>query len=163
MRWLRALLLVAVGAAHPLVVAVWRDALPERVAVTFGRFGRPVAWTPVDGLLVAALVWGIGLVVVYASLARLLRRAPAAWIQIPHREQWLVGEREAAARDFLSQWMLGVGLWTGLFSLAVLGVVVFANTQRPIVLPNVFFLLLAAYLIVLLVSVAALFVRFRRE
>lgn len=159
----RSLLLLALGVAHP-VLAVWRgDALGAQVAVTFGRFGRPVQWMAREDFSAFALLWGALVALLPLAVAWLLQWVPPTLFSIPRKRYWLEPRRLPKLRRLLSQWMLGVGVLTAAFSLGVFSLLLSANASRPVVLPNAFFLLLAFFLVVLLCSVVLLLARLGRD
>lgn len=159
----RSVLLLMLGLAHPLLAQLQHGQLGARVAVTFGRFGRPVQWVPREDFFSFALLWGACVALLPLAIALLIQRVPAVLFSIPRREYWLSPDRVGTLRRVLSQWMLGVGLLTAGFSLGVFWLTLSANSRRPIVLPNVFFLLLAFFLVALLCALLLLLARLSRD
>ena len=91
-RWLRLSIVLAVLAGGAIAAWYW-PALPERVASHFDGAGRPNGWSSKEsfvGLMLGMTVFHAAL---FLGIEQLVRRAPAKWINLPHKEEWLAPAR----------------------------------------------------------------------
>ena len=159
----RLLHLLVIAGAQGVLLAWAGNVLPSRVATTFGQFGAPVAFSSRSGFVFFSAVMMAVVVAVFAGARHLVRVAPERSLSLPRRDFWLHPDRVDATRAMLGDWLLGIGVLTAAFSLVVTYLVVRANLTEPVRLPNVFFLFLAAYLVLTLVGVAFLVMRLVRS
>ena len=126
----------------PLAVAVagvfvWvsGQSLPSMMASHFGASGQADGFMPREAyrLLMTGVTVGVPLLVVYVP-NWLIRAMPGA-VNLPHRNDWLAPERQAATLDALRRMSFGFG-WLLLGFLAyVQWLVLRANTADPPALP----------------------------
>jgi uncharacterized membrane protein len=145
------------------LVTATLDQLPERVASHFGLDGLANGWMSRGGYVAFVCLIPLGVAAVFFGASALIRRLPAAWVNIPCREYWLAPERRAATAVFLRNrlgWMLCliVVLFAELHVLTVL-----ANRTVPARLPMAgFALCLAAFVGSVLVWTVLLHLRINR-
>jgi hypothetical protein len=144
------------------LAAVAHMILPDTVAIHFGAGGTADSWAPkiVHTLLFAGLYTLIYLL--FAVLPRLSFRLPKEFINIPHRDFWLLEENRKEALRRMEAGMAEFGIAT----FALLGGGAFltlrANLREPVVLENGwFFAALALYLVYTLLWCARLYRTFR--
>ncbi|MGY1914726.1 DUF1648 domain-containing protein [Blastococcus sp. SYSU DS0973] len=141
------------AASAVLYAAVWAwswTRLPERVPTHFAAGGEPDDWSSRAAALWFSGLLGLGMVLLFAGLVQLVRRAPAAMVDVPHPEYWKRPEnlgrlREIAVADL---WLLGA--WTLLLLTAVDWLVVRAATAEDPALGPWPLLLVGGYLVVVL-------------
>ena len=93
--------------------------LPERVPVHFGGGGAPDSWSSRTGALWTTAALGIGIALLFAGLAQLLRRLPADALNVPHPGYWKRPERVDRLRELLAEDMRWIGAATLLLLAAV--------------------------------------------
>jgi hypothetical protein len=102
-RWTRALLGISCVAALGLAFYAYATA-PERVPLHYGPTGMPDRWgSPLELLIVQAAVIAIGSAF-FRALPEILRFAPSAVINLPHKRYWLSPSHRAAAGAKLALW-----------------------------------------------------------
>ena len=152
---------VAVAAAY-LVATTGQ--LPAQVASHFGAGNAPNGWMTRDGYLRFMLAFGIGLPAVVAGAIAFLPRLWPNAINIPNREYWLTPARRKETIDALSAHGAWFGCLLSLFLAGIHHVVVEANRATPAALPaGLFFTLLAAFGLALVVWIGSLARHFRRR
>ncbi|WP_347059289.1 DUF1648 domain-containing protein [Blastococcus sp. HT6-30] len=138
------------AACAVLYAAVWAwswTRLPERVPTHFGGGGQPDDWSSRAAALWFSGLLGLGMVLLFAGLVQLVRRAPAAMVDAPRPEYWKRPEnlgrlRKIAVADL---WLLGA--WTLLLLTAVDWLVVRAATAEDPALGPWPLLLVGGYLV----------------
>ena len=158
----RIALLAAISAGHVgVLVLTWAE-LPAEGALQFGRYGRPTRWAAREEFGVLTIATAAAVILLPLLLRWLIRVLPSRWLSVPRKSYWFHPEREKVARDLLGYWILGVGVLTGAFTLAVTWLVADANLQEPVRVPNIFFLYFAIFGMILMVAVAVLVFRLVR-
>ena len=152
---------IAVIVAAAVAAIVTTGYLPETVATKFLSDGRPV-----DTMSRAAYAWLMGGLfvvlppVVWLSLAWLPRRWPKL-VNVPFRDYWLAPERRDATLERLAK----LGAAAAVMTVAVLGVVhlevLDAHRRVPPSANPWMAALTFAIVVAILVSVAAVAIRFR--
>jgi serine/threonine-protein kinase len=135
--------------------------LPETVASHFDISGEPNGWTSKGAFL--GLSVGIALLLAgcFGLLPMILRKLPAAFINVPNRNYWLAPERRPETVERLRAEMLWLGVVAQLLVLVIVELVARANlTARPH-LPSPPWWLLAAAGSVTLFWLARVFWMFR--
>jgi uncharacterized membrane protein len=97
--------------ATALYTAVWiwsYGRLPERVPIHFGGSGDPDRWSSRAGALWTTALLGLGMVLLFAGLAWLLRRVPPQSIDVPSADFWRRPENVGRLRDLVAAdvWLL---------------------------------------------------------
>lgn len=110
-RWLRLSIFLAVVAGGAIAAWYW-PALPERVASHFDGAGRPNGWSSRGGFVGLMLGMTVFHAALFLGIEQVVRRAPARWINLPHKEEWLAPGREARTREILAGHLLALGLAT---------------------------------------------------
>ena len=144
---------------------VWQTSrnLPPLVATHFAARGEANGFMSREFYLrfmlafVVLLPW-----LVNFAFERILR-SPSARLNLPNRAHWLADEQRTQTLEFLLRHMKFFSVMLAAFLCVVHGLVVSANTVSPPALDNVRFgASLGAYLLTLVVWIAALRRRFRR-
>jgi uncharacterized membrane protein len=159
MRASRILLLTEVAVAV-LQMAHYYPLMPETMASHFDGAGRPNGFQSRGAFFALTGVMLLVVVGVFAGLASLLRRLPASWVNLPHREFWLAPERRESTVDFIGQQMEWYGVATLLLLLLVVQAAIEANlTPEPRLDSGSMWVLLGLYFL----YVAVWLVRFLRH
>lgn len=120
-----AAVLTVVGAQ----LAYFYGALPDVVASHFGANGLANGYMP-RGVFVAfygGLV--LFLLAVFGGIAVVLRSIPVELINLPNKDYWLSGEREASSREWLSRELQRFGLLVVVFIAVIMQRVFMANVD----------------------------------
>jgi len=145
-------------------IALTADWLPDRVASHFGANGLANGFMARD----AYVAFTIGIVVVPPALVGLaialsMKYFPQ-FLNLPDRDYWLAPERRTATTEYLnghSAWLVAL---LSVFALAIHLLVVRANHSVPAQLETAPFLaLLLTFAVAMVVWIAALARRFRRD
>jgi len=159
--WLCFAVCAAVAAAY---IAATTGQLPAQVAAHFGANNAPNGWMSRDGYLRFMLAFGVAVPVLTAGGIALLPRMWPNAINIPHREYWLDPARRQQTIDTLGAYGASFGCLLTLFLAGVHYVVLEANRATPAALPaGLFFALLGAFGLALVLWIASLARRFRRR
>lgn len=127
---MRALLLLVSAANLAVQFAAWRMH-PGRVPVHFGPGGRADGWgdSATHALGQAALLTLY--LLLFLGVPAGLKRLPAQWVSLPHRDYWLAPERREEAQARLAGLLHRVGFVFLLFHLGVGGLELQARTRAP--------------------------------
>jgi hypothetical protein len=136
-------------------------ALPETVAVHFGRGGVPDSWAS-RGFYVASITCMMLLVLGgFALLPAVLERTDLRWISFPHKEYWFAPERRDETVRRSADWFYRFGAATAGLMIVASVLSVRANISLPALLDERLFLiatgLYLAYTIWWLVGLFRLF------
>ncbi len=119
-----------------LVYLAWSaPLLPERVATHFGSGGQPNGWMSRSMHLLFMGALGVGLPLVSAVLALVVRLVPARFINVPHREYWLSPERQSQTCTYISRQLLWLACLEVVFFAGMQFLIVEANRTAPVQLP----------------------------
>ena len=157
----RALLAVLITAAG----FVWYTSgeLPPVLASHFGPGGEPNGFSGRTTYTAIMLVMVVGVPLLVASTARIVRGLPIGLVNLPNREYWLAPERRADSLEALSSLNTAFALAVVLFLCFVHWLIVLSNAVQPARMPETtFFVGLAAFGAVVLVWLFFLFRRFGR-
>lgn len=161
-RLARALLLATFAANVVLSLVVWAFG-PDRVAIHFNAVGEPDNWASTGVNTLCMLALHAFLLASFLGTAALVRRLPARWINLPHREYWLAPERRESTIARLAAYMDFFGAATFALVFATTLLAAQANQSPPAELPlRPFYTALALYLGVTLAWTLALLHTFRR-
>jgi uncharacterized membrane protein len=135
--------------------------LPPIVASHFDGSGAANGYTTRTGYLTLMLVMLVGVPGVMMSMRAMLRRIPARFINLPHREYWLAPERREASIDYIAASMTRFGWALIAFLAFVHWRVVEANRLQPPHLSAAWFVpALVVFMLAVVYSVWALYQRF---
>jgi uncharacterized membrane protein len=109
--------------------------LPERVAIHFGASGQPNDWMSRSTHLLFMGALSVGLPLVFAVLALVIRLVPARFITLPHREYWLSPERQSQTCTYISHQLLWLACLEVVFFAGIQFLTVEANRMAPVQLP----------------------------
>ena len=138
--------------------------LPTYVASHFAGNGAANGYMPRSAYVAFMLVVTISLPVVIFASARILPRVPPSLLNLPNRDYWLAPERRAQTYGYLSDHTAYFATMLAVFLGFVHWRVVAANALHPPTLePVVFVGGLIAFLIALVLWIAALAAHFRRN
>lgn len=92
--------------------AYYYPQLPEQVASHFDASGQPDGW--MSKPFYAAFMVGMTLFIagVFIVMAYLTANIPVRWINLPHKDYWLAGERRAETLAYLKTFSLWMGTAT---------------------------------------------------
>jgi len=136
--------------------------LPERVGTHFGAGGGADGWMSRDGYRLYMLAFVLLFVPFIVAMIGVLPRLFPRFVNLPHREYWLAPERRDATLAFLTGHGCGFGVLTLALLAGVHWLLLDANRASPPQLATApFVALLATFLVLLAVWMAALFRRFR--
>ena len=153
------LLLMAVNA---VLTAYYWPRLPEVLAQHFDGAGDPNGWAPKQDFVffMWLLIGALG--AVFFLLPKLLRRAPWALLNIPHKDYWSAPERRPLAFDILEAQMNWIGVLAAALLVVAMQLVLVANTSaRPHLDSSVMITLLVTFAAGMLLTLVTLFRRFR--
>jgi hypothetical protein len=128
--------LLATSAAGILILAYHRQRLPEVVASHFSASGVANGWMPRDTHILLAQGLFLFLAVVFCFMGWIMARIPAKWINLPNKNYWLAGEREAATRRHLAGWGFTFGAVVNLFLIFAFHLTYLANLSDPVALDS---------------------------
>lgn len=119
-----------------LVQALWQyTQLPPTVASHFNAAGQPNGWTTRGTHTAVHIFLVLLLAALLEGIARLNRRLPDEYVNIPHREQWLSPENRAATHAWLTDLLRTIGCILLLFFIGLFHQVYRANVApRPLTL-----------------------------
>lgn len=106
-------------------------ALPGRVATHFDFGGEPNGWMTRQGTVAFMAGMGIGLPLLLAGVALLVRVLPPSLINIPRREYWLAPERRSQTAMLLFRHMLWLACLVVCFMGGIHYTLVRANQTVP--------------------------------
>lgn len=113
-----------------------RTQLPPRVATHFDLHGQANGWMTNAGHFRFMISFGLGLPLFFVLVFHAPRFVAARFVNLPHREQWLAGDRRAETL----RWISTFGTWFAclflLFMASVQHLILDANTHRPPRLDN---------------------------
>ena len=136
--------------------------LPEKIAIHFGRGGRPDAWATREAHAFWMIVTDIiAFLPLYFGPA-LIERVPPRLISLPYKTYWLQDENLGQAKRMLARFIgeFGLGLFGFLFGITLLTIQ--ANRSAPVVLnEHLFLVLLAVFLVYTVIWTIRLVVSFR--
>jgi len=157
------LLFLLVLIVAPIVVYATSAGLPERVATHFGSGGLANGWMRHDVYLAFMLLMSTLLPLVIVALTGFVPRIAVSQIRIANRDHWLSPARRAETLAWLAGHASWLGIVLSLFLLGMHVLIVHANAVRPARLDEAqFFMLMAAFVVLLFAWVVALTLRFRR-
>jgi len=157
------LLFLLVVIVVPVVVYATSAGLPERVATHFGPGGVANGFMSRGGYIAFMLAMSTLLPLFVVAMTGFIPRIAVSQIKIANRDHWL----SPARREETLAWLMGHASWLGIvLSLFLVGLhmlIVQANAVRPARLDEpLFFVLLAAFLVLLATWMVAMALRFRR-
>jgi uncharacterized membrane protein len=161
-RFLPRLLFFALLCTAAVHIAFFYPLLPATVASHFDADGLPNGWCGKTSL---ALVYSatVGLfAVIGLSMHHLIRRTPARFISLPHRDYWLAEEQREATLAYLGRHMIWFSNGSMAFIMSLMHAVFRANLQEAPRLAIGAFWPGPAYLAFIVVWAVALFLRFRK-
>lgn len=156
------LLLLAAVAAFQLLH--YYPQMPERMVVHFAASGEPNGWSDRLSFFVLFSIFEAVVVALGLALPAILNAIPASFVNIPNSHYWLAPERREDTVAFLRRHILWIESATLLFLIAIAQMVFTINlggAERR--LPGDFWIVLAAFVAVVVGLVARIFLRFRRE
>jgi len=155
--------LLATGATGILVLAYHRQRLPEVVASHFSASGAANGWMPRDTHILLAQGLFLFLTATFCFMGWIMARIPAKWINLPNKDYWLAGEREAATRRHLAAWGHGFGAVVNLFLIFAFHLTYLANLSDPVALDSTAMIAgLVAFVIASLGSTIMLLLRYSK-
>lgn len=142
------------------VARVW-DELPPMMASHFAASGAANGWMSRDGFFLFMAAVGGGVSLLFAASGLLLRLIPAHLINLPNRDYWLAPERRQATIVRMSAWMVWFGVGLTAFLAFVTELTLRANLARAPLATGPLVAALGVYAVVLVISLAVLYRRFR--
>lgn len=127
-----AIVLAALCLGFSVYLACSAPLLPERVAIHFGASGQPNDWMSRSTHLLFMGALGLGLPLVFAVLALVIRLFPARFINLPHREYWLSPERQSQTYTYISRQLLWLACLEVVFFAGIQFLIVDANRMAPV-------------------------------
>lgn len=109
--WARAALLLTLCAGL-VQLALLVPHLPERVASHFDLRGEVDGWLDRRSFVITFALLEVFLAGIFVAVGEMVRRLPARFVNMPHREYWLAPEREAATRLALERDLAVLGAAT---------------------------------------------------
>jgi uncharacterized membrane protein len=154
------LLVLIVG---PVVVFATSAGLPQRVATHFGPGGVANGFMSHGGYVAFIVAMTTALPLFVVAMTGFIPRIATSQIKIANREHWLSPARRAETLGWLMSHACWLGIVISLFLLGIHLLTVRANALSPARLDEpLFFMLLAAFLVLLVAWIAAMALRFRR-
>jgi uncharacterized membrane protein len=135
--------------------------LPATVASHFDAAGEPDGWMARGVFL--AFLGGVSILylAIFLGVTAVVRRAPAALVNLPHKDYWLAPERAAATRRAINAELFKIAAATQATMIVVTQLVVDVAIGRRRTLSDAFLVALVVYFGILLWWLVALFRRFR--
>ena len=115
--------------------------LPEVIAIHFGIGGRADSWAPKEINFFLFLGIDILLFLLIWYSPALMMKAPAKWVNLPHKSFWLAEENKPLTRQKLESLMSEFGIAFFAFFLFIFILVLDANLSKPVMLKESLFLL----------------------
>jgi uncharacterized membrane protein len=140
--------------------AYYLPMLPDRLATHFDAAGRANGWSDHAGVVKSVAV----LVVITAAMVfggGLLGRIPDRLVNLPNKNYWLARERRDETIAFMCDWLRWFVVLTLALLTLVIGMSLRANLAAPPQLSGYADWLMAAYGVMALAMVLAIFWRFR--
>jgi uncharacterized membrane protein len=157
------LLFLLVLIVAPIVVYATSAGLPERVATHFGSGGLANGWMRHDVYLAFMLLMSTLLPLVVVVLTGFVPRIAVSQIKIANRDHWLSPARRAETLAWLAGHASWLGIVLTLFLVGMHVLIVRANEVRPARLDEaLFFMLMAAFVVLIIAWIVAMTLRFRR-
>ncbi len=158
-----AVLLIILCQAFVGLLAWSAHQLPDQVATHFGFTGHPDRWSSRASAVMMMGGFGLGLPLLMAVFAWVVRFMPDSTVNVPHREYWLAPERRAETYAFFTRQLLWLGCLLVCFMMGLTWVTVQANTRTPVQMPSAsLFTLLGVFLAGMAVWSIRFVSRFRR-
>ncbi len=157
--WSALCALVALGIAQ---IVYYYPRLPAHVASNFAGNGEAQAWMSKQAFVALDLALLAVLAGSFAVIPLLGRLSPKWW-NLPNKNYWLAPERRAATIAYVSRQGIWMGVYTMLFVIFVMQMVLDANLRAgPPRLSSVFLIALVVYLAYTAVWTFRLLRRFKR-
>ncbi|MGI9293164.1 MAG: DUF1648 domain-containing protein [Pseudomonadales bacterium] len=121
--------------------------LPDTLATHFDGQGTANGWMSKKGYAIFTMGLTALLAAIFSFLPYWMRRLPAAWVNVPHKDYWLAEPQRAQTLDFLDKQLSFIGIATITFMIAVTQQVIKANLQAEARLDNTFVWQLVAYML----------------
>ena len=138
--------------------------LPERVASHFAANGMANGYMTRDGYRTFIVCFALGVPLFVVAVVAILPRAFPGAINIPDRDYWMAPERRENTLGYLTGWACSLGSILSLFIAAIHSAVRVANEYDPPRLPStLFFIILSAFGVAMVVWIVALATHFRRR
>lgn len=157
---LTALAIALAGVVLSLVLA--SQQLPLRVASHFNGAGMPDGWMPRNSYLWSMAGLALGMSVFLVGIFYSIRYFPPNTINLPNRDYWLAPDRRQETFGIIFRG----GVWLAtLQEVLVIGIhllIVAANASQPVKLSSHVWLLLVAFVLVVVCWAYCLIQRFRR-
>src|SRR4051794_23950627 len=137
--------------------------LPAVVAQHFGAQGNPNGWAPREFFFGFSWVMLLGVSALLIWTPRLLKRVPAAMINLPNKQYWLAPERKQRSIEFLQRGTEWMGVLTSGFLVAVINLAIRANLAPDHRLDNgIFVPLLVSFITLMVLGSLRVFLHFAR-
>lgn len=157
-------LFVLILAIAAIILVTTTGQLPAQVASHFAGAGSANGWMGRSDYLVFMLALGIGMPVLVVAAVGALPRMMVGSINIPNRDLWLTPARRDETLRYLSAHSCWLGCLLAAFITGVHIVLLLANATQPPQLPGtMFYTVLVAFLIGLVLWIVALHARFRNR
>jgi uncharacterized membrane protein len=137
--------------------------LPERVATHFGGGGNANGWMSRSTDLVLFGGLGVGLPLFFIVLSFLTGWVPGQFVNLPHREYWLLPERRVQTRAYISRQMIWMSCLMVLFLAGIHYLIILANRATPPHLPMGLLLALTGGFLSGVVAWSIVFIRHFRK
>lgn len=118
-RWLTLGLYVA----HLARLAWVYPTLPEIVATHFDGRGQADGWMTRSSHVTTSVLLGAFPILFGFGVAALVRGLPVAWVNLPHKDHWLVGAQREASLAWLDRYFSAIGAGLMAFLALVLALV----------------------------------------
>ncbi len=127
--------------------AYYLPQLPETVPIHYGFSGAADRWASKDTMMwlntgLFVLITGLFYAIVY-----LAEKGSLALINVPNKEYWFTGKREAASRARLANMFAAMGSLTNFLFIAIFWLQARSILQGKDTLPPLFFALLTGYIL----------------
>lgn len=131
--------------------------LPEITASHFNSAGNPDGWMSKQGLV----LFYLGMVAILLAIFFFIPRIPNRMKNLPNRDYWLSGDREAETNEYINSSTLRIGIATIVLIVYVMQLVFEANLYKVPILSGSIFWALVLYFAFIAIWLLKFYTRFR--
>ncbi len=131
--------------------AYYYPLMPERVASHFDAAGRADGWMPKDGFFLFYALIVTLMSAIFTVLPRFVLRFPDSMINLPNKDYWLASKRREQTGEMIERYMNTAGNLTIALLLCVFQMAFRANLEAQASLPKFMWLLIPAFVVVMIV------------
>jgi uncharacterized membrane protein len=137
--------------AAALQIIYFYPLMPNKMASHFDASGRANSWMPKEGFFVIYVFVLAILSAVFIILPKVLLKAPKSMINLPHKEYWLAAGRRHQTGKMIEHYMGTAGNLTITLLVCVFQMVFMADLEKQNRLPGFMWLLVAAFLFLMVI------------